>query len=63
MKFRYDDFQNFYTLLDQEPSEIEEFKINMDFVNPFALILPASFIYEQGILMFIKLLKIHLKVV
>lgn len=49
MKFRYDDFQNFYTLLDQEPSEIDEFKINMDFVNPFALILPASFIYEQGI--------------
>lgn len=49
MKFNYDSFEKFYTLLDQKPNEIEEFKINMNFVNPFSLILPASFIYEQEI--------------
>lgn len=49
MKFNYNNLELFYILLNQNPSEIEEFIIIMNFLNPFALILSASFIYDQQI--------------
>lgn len=49
MKFNYSNLESFYILLDKNPSEIEEFIVSMNFLNPFSLILPASFIYEQQI--------------
>jgi len=49
MNFKYNDLNNFKNLMSLKNAEIDIFTLNMHFVTPFTLILPASYAYEHEI--------------
>jgi len=49
MNFNYNGLNNLKNLMSIKNEEIDTFTLDMDFVEPFTLILPASYAYEHEI--------------